>query len=116
LRARQERILASFNEQNNLQLRVEQAIRELIIERKPTLEDIADEIGMSARSIKRHLKAQDSSFKAILEKTKKQICKNLLSDGVSLTEIAQALWYSDQSAFTRAYKAWHGVTPKKHNR
>ncbi len=114
LRARQERILASFNEQNNLSLRTEQAIREIILDQKPTLAAVAEDIGMSPRSLKRHLSKQETSFKLILEKTKKQICSNLMADGIGLTEIAQRLWYSDQSAFTRAYKSWHGVSPKKH--
>jgi len=39
--------------------------------------------------------------------------QDLLDDGMELAQIAQTLWYSDQAAFTRAYKKWHGVTPSR---
>lgn len=37
-------------------------------------------------------------------------CETLLQQGLSLTEIAQQLDYSDQSALARAYKAATGQT------
>jgi len=36
-----------------------------------------------------------------------------MANGTGLAEIAHILWYSDQAAFTRAYKNWHGEAPTK---
>ncbi len=114
LRARQERILASFMHKVDLVHRVELAIREQIEIEKPSQKSIARKIGMSDRSVRRYLKEENTSFKAIFEDVKKDLAVGMIADGMALSDVAHGLWYSDQPAFTRAYKKWFGVAPSKH--
>lgn len=65
---------------------------------------------MSSRSLQRYLSEQGSSFKKLLEQERMKRCETLLQQGLSLTEIAQQLDYSDQSALARAYEAATGQT------
>ena len=111
LKAKQDVILNAFNQANNLIARVEGEILNMIRNQKPKIDVIANKLGLSERTIKRHLKGQSTTYRQILERVKRRMCDDLLDDGVELAQIAQTLWYSDQAAFTRAYKRWHGVTP-----
>ncbi len=114
LNAKQAQVLASFQGRSNLVFRVEEVIRQTILVAKPSVDNVADTLGLSGRSMRRYLRDRGTTYQEILDQVKKDICKNLSNDGLSLAEIAQALWYNDQSAFTRAYKKWHGMSPKQH--
>ena len=74
------------------------------------IEQLAQQLWMSSRSLQRYLSEQGSSFKKLLEQERMKRCETLLQQGLSLTEIAQQLDYSDQSALARAYKAATGQT------
>ena len=113
LKAKQDAILNAFNQVNNLINRVEGEILNTIRDQRPTIQLIAEKLGLNDRTMKRHLKGQSTTYREILERVKRSMCDNLLDDGMGLAEIAQALWYSDQAAFTRAYKKWHGVPPSR---
>lgn len=116
LKARQERILASYLQSDNLIYRVEQSIREQIEIAKPSLKNTAKDLGLGERSMRRFLGEQDTSFKTIFENVKKDLSITMIKNGFTYSEVAQALWYSDQPAFTRAYKKWFGVPPSQHER
>ena len=113
LKAKQDAILNTFNQVNNLINRVEGAILKTIREQRPTLAVIANNLGMNDRTLKRHLKDQSTTYRKIVERVKRRLCDDLLEHGTPLSEIAQTLWYSDQAAFTHAYKKWYGVPPSR---
>jgi AraC-like DNA-binding protein len=51
-------------------------------------------------------------FKLLLQKTRQQIAQQYLKERrLTLSEIALLLGYSEQSAFSRAFKQWLGITP-----
>ncbi len=74
------------------------------------IEQLAQQLWMSSRSLQRYLSEQGSSFKKLLEQERIKRCQLLLQQELSLSEIAQQLDYSDQSALARAYKAATGTT------
>ena len=113
LKAKQDAILNTFNQVNNLITRVEGAILKTSREQRPTLAVIANNLGMNDRTLKRHLKDQSTTYRKIVERVKRRLCDDLLEHGTPLSEIAQTLWYSDQAAFTHAYKKWYGVPPSR---
>lgn len=76
----------------------------------PKIEDLADELYLSVRTLQRQLKSVNSSFKQIVEIERMKRCEKLLTDQISLSEIALQLGYSDQSALARAYKKFKGQT------
>jgi AraC-like DNA-binding protein len=116
LRTQLEGYLASFNRESDLIIQVESKIRETMEYRKPSLALIASDLGLQERTLRRHLNEQDTRFKTLVEGIRKELCVEYLDEGMPLSEIAQSLWYSEQSAFTRAYKNWYGTSPAKHNR
>lgn len=76
----------------------------------PKIEDLADELYLSVRTLQRQLKSVNSSFKQIIEIERMKRCEKLLNEQISLSEIALQLGYSDQSALARAYKKIKGHT------
>ena len=79
-------------------------------EQAPKIEQIAQELHISARTLQRQLSDLDSSFKKIVEIERMKYCEFLLDENFNFTEIAMRLGYSDQSALARAYKAFSGQT------
>jgi AraC-like DNA-binding protein len=60
----------------------------------------------------RRLEERDLVFKELLQKTRQQLAQQYLKEGrLTLAEIALLLGYSEQSAFSRAFKQWLGITP-----
>lgn len=84
---------------------------------KPTIEEVARYMKMSARTLHRRLDKRKLIFKEMLVKTREQLAKQYLKEGrLTLSEIALLLGYSEQSAFSRAFKQWVGETPLKYQK
>ena len=73
---------------------------------------IAKQLGMSVRSLRRHLAQEGASFGEILDGLRKRLALHYLADAhVSLKQIAWLLGYSDLGAFNHAFKRWTGSSP-----
>ena len=82
-----------------------------------TLSILSEEVGMSSRSLQRHLKNEGSSFGALLEKTRLNwASKNLVDLTHSVSEIGYGAGFSDQAHFTRVFKKAVGTTPSRYRR
>ena len=76
------------------------------------LHDIARLLNTSERTLKRWLQSEGTSFSALQTAARHAKAEILLEDGrLSLTEVAEALGFSDLSTFSQAYKRWTGVAP-----
>ncbi|MBA5761070.1 helix-turn-helix transcriptional regulator [Vibrio sp. 404] len=79
-----------------------------------TLEKVALELYMSARTLNRKLQQQGVSFRRLYDKYRlEQSLKMLNQQNASVTHIAHEMGFSDSSAFSRAFKRWTGDSPKK---
>jgi AraC-like DNA-binding protein len=55
------------------------------------------------------------SYRCILDKARHELALRYLDDaGKSAIEITFLLGFSEQSAFTRAFKRWHGLSPTQY--
>ncbi|HRH73817.1 MAG TPA: helix-turn-helix domain-containing protein, partial [Zoogloea sp.] len=55
------------------------------------------------------------SYRGLLEKTRYELALRYLDDPrKSVTEITFLLGFSEQSAFTRAFKRWNGKAPSEY--
>lgn len=80
----------------------------------PTLDRLAASIGMSERSLRRKLLEEGMPFRDLLDLVRKDMCHVYFIENTrSLGQIAFLLGYSELSAFTRAYKRWHGTAPSR---
>lgn len=81
---------------------------------EPSLALVARKLGQSARTLQRRLEEEGTSVAAIVRAERERLAKEQLGrPGVSLAELAFLLGFSDQSAFTRAFRRWTGTTPAR---
>jgi AraC-like DNA-binding protein len=78
---------------------------------------IGREMGVSARTLGRRLVEEGTSFRTIQDEVRQQLAVALLADGgVSISEVAFFLGYSEPAPFHRSFKRWTGTTPQVHRR
>ena len=83
---------------------------------RASADSVARELNMSVRTMQRHLKYEDTSFRGILEKNLMDFARKQIIRGKhSLSQIAYQLNYSDLSAFSRAYKNHYGEGSNKND-
>ena len=88
------------------------AIAQSLSEGAPKMAQIARGLGLSARSFHRRLSEHGMSFQSLTEETRRDLAEGLMRDeSHSLAEIASLTGFSEQSAFTRAFKRWTDKTP-----
>lgn len=78
----------------------------------PSLEEVAVELAMSVRTLQRELRAERTTFRTLVEDTRRALAmQHLAQPGASASEAAYLLGFSEPSAFTRAFRRWTGVPP-----
>lgn len=97
--------------------RVATEVRRLLIDLLPTghanQQNIAKRLNKSVSTLQRQLGTEGTTFREIQDGTRQALAEEYVRDGKhSLSQIAYLLGFSDQSNFSRAFKRWHGVTPK----
>jgi len=104
--------LAEIKEEASLENKTKDAIARALSEGLPKMADVARGMGLSVRSFHRRLAENGVSFQTLTEDTRHEIAIGMLRDErYSLSEIAFMTGFSEQSAFTRAFKRWTGQTP-----
>jgi AraC-like DNA-binding protein len=84
----------------------------LIREGQTSLSALARAHHTSPRTLQRRLSEQGTSFQQLLDDTRRHLAEAHLKDvRLDLAEITLLLGYSEQSAFTRAFRAWSGLPP-----
>lgn len=79
---------------------------------EPSEEELAKALGFSRRTLQRKLGDLGLTYKGVLEKTRYDLALRYLDDpSKSVTDITFLLGFSEQSAFTRAFKRWSGKAP-----
>lgn len=111
-----ERALAAIRDAS----RVTSKVRSLLGRRgglARSLDDVAQALHVSPRTLKRHLAAEGTTFKALHDAARRDEALRLV-DGSDLTleAIAERLGYSDVANFTRAFRRWTSKTPGAHRR
>jgi AraC-like DNA-binding protein len=92
--------------------RVERRVEQDLAEGEPDGGRVARALGVSERSLRRRLKEEGLSFRAIGERARRRRAESLLAAGeVTIDEVAFLTGYSETSAFARAFKRWSGETP-----
>ncbi|MFO8111835.1 MAG: AraC family transcriptional regulator [Desulfosalsimonadaceae bacterium] len=79
---------------------------------EPSIDVLASSMGMSTRSLHRHLKKEQATYREILDDIRRYLAAQYLKQRhLSVIEVAFRLGYSDAGNFTRAFKRWFGVSP-----
>jgi AraC-like DNA-binding protein len=70
---------------------------------------------LSGRTLRRRLKEDGTTYEDIVDDLRGALTEHYLDRGdMSLEQIGLMLGYSDASAFRRAFRRWHGMSPAKY--
>ena len=77
-----------------------------------TLTDMASELALSTRSLRRKLEQEGTSYRDLVEEERRQLALQLLdSTTMKIEELAAHLGYTDAGGFVRAFRRWEGCSP-----
>ncbi len=94
--------------------RVRVAVRHKLTGRRPTIEDIADALRVSSRTLQRRLQDEGVNFQGVLEEARHQMARHYLNDAaLELNDAAYLLGYEDANSFVRAFRGWEGIPPAR---
>ncbi|WP_068826524.1 AraC family transcriptional regulator [Pseudomonas sp. BMS12] len=94
--------------QQSLAVQVQQQLRQ---QPRWGKERIAEQLELSGRHLNRKLAEEGTSFKLLRDQVLHQMAEQLLRDSPRLADVAEALGFSDESAFAKAFRRWSGITP-----
>lgn len=73
---------------------------------------VADVLHLSLRSLQRRLKEEGTSYKALLDETRRDLAVEYVRGArLSVSEIAYLLGFSEPGNFSRAFRRWTGNSP-----
>ena len=78
----------------------------------PSLEQVATELAMSSRNLRRKLGQKNMRFQTLLDQERERIAEDLLlNTEMSIQRIAERCGFADAQNFSQAFKRWRGKSP-----
>ena len=91
----------------DIQTRCKVLLLQQLTSGEPSEEELASQVQMSCRTLQRKLADSGLTYNRLLDETRYEMAQRYLNDPHrSVTEITFLLGFSEQSAFTRAFKRW----------
>ncbi len=110
-----EELLRTNDVDDTVQARVRHEIVEALPGGDLTLSRIAKRLALSERSLRRYLRAEQTSFSQLVADVRYDQARTLLrAPRVSLDQTAYLLGFSNASTFSRAFKKWSGRAPSEY--
>lgn len=94
--------------------RVRAKLVDLLASGNVTQQDVAHSLHMSLRTLQRKLSEEQTSYKSLLDETRRELANQYLRQAcLSVSEVTYLLGFSEPSNFARAFKRWTGHTPSE---
>ncbi|HKZ95975.1 MAG TPA: AraC family transcriptional regulator [Hyphomicrobiaceae bacterium] len=109
-----EKALAERDEASDTVLRLTSHITEALPHGPVDFAAAAKSVGMSPRELRRELEREHTTFRDLVDETRKTLTAHYINDtALAMTEIAFLIGFSQLSAFSRAVKKWFGTAPRE---
>lgn len=107
--------LAALGDERDIVHEVLHCIHAQLAAGKPSAKDVASRLAISERSLRRRLSESRTSYSQLLQQARREACRVYMrQDGITQSQVAQLLGYTEQSAFSRAFRQWFGDAPSTH--
>ncbi len=112
LRQRLQLLQSRQSELDPLVARVRQLIAEKMLYGTPSLQAVALAAQEPPRRLQYCLESRKTNFKKLVEEVRQEMAdQHIRDESMTLVDVALMLGFSEQSAFQRAFKRWHGMRP-----
>jgi len=82
-------------------------------QRYPEVADMAQQLHLSERTLKRRLQAEGTSYQQLLDQVRQRDAMKLLgTPSLPIAQVAEAVGYADPANFARAFAKWTGLSPR----
>lgn len=85
-------------------------------DRWPSMQEIADDLHVDPRTLRRALDREGTSFRDLLDEARHQRARDLLARDMPVSAVADFLGYAETANFTHAFKRWEGLPPSEYRR
>lgn len=114
MRQRADKLMEGLISDGSLSQQVNEILQKILPKHEACITSVALSLNMSERTLRRRLSEEGNSFQKILIKLRQDLAHFYLNHTeLSMLDIALLLGYSDQSAFTSAFKSWFQKTPSE---
>jgi AraC-like DNA-binding protein len=91
---------------------VKGTLKRILAGQRPSIQEVARELSLSARTLQRRLSEAGITFQQILEEARRELAYHyLLQSSLELNETAYLLGYENANSFHRAFHHWEGTSP-----
>jgi AraC-like DNA-binding protein len=95
-------------------IKTDRIIRLLIDEHGCSIEKVAENLGVSARTLQLRLKQEEKSYQKIYDQARLEIAVQYIeSSTLSIAAIAERLNFTETAAFSRFFKRHMGISPRE---
>lgn len=100
----------------NNAVQTQEKVKTILLENLPAgfsrIEDVAEKLALSKRSLQRLLEEEQTNFQSILDNTRQALAEHYLTcSSISPSEVSYLLGFQEVNSFARAFKKWTGETP-----
>lgn len=79
----------------------------------PDVDEVARRLAVSARTLRRRLTEEGTSYRALTDEVREALAEELLAaGGLSVEQVAHRLGYAETASFTHAFTRWKGMSPR----
>ena len=104
--------LEARNTSQDVGEQVKGALHRSLAGKRPTLQHVAQELGLGTRTLQRRLADGGITFQQLVEDTRRELALHYLKQSkVELNEAAFLLGFEDANSFYRAFQTWEGTSP-----
>jgi AraC-like DNA-binding protein len=94
--------------------KVQGVLHQLVLSGCSSADDVARLFGIHERTLRRRLADDGHNLHELIQQTRFELAQQLLENTeIPVTGIAVALRYEDPNAFSRAFRAWAGLSPRQ---
>lgn len=109
--------LEALPDRGSLSGRVRAAIEVDLEASRGDLTTVARALGLSATTLRRRLRDNNTPYNVLLEQTRRDVACRLLEDAeLNLSQVAGRVGFSGLPTFHRAFKRWYGNSPGDYRR
>lgn len=103
--------IEKFSENPSLKARVQEFMIKKLHTGTVTIQSVSETMNMDRSTLHRHLKKEGTAFRDLLTKTRKELARKHLIQGLTATQTGYLLGFTEPSTFQRAFKRWFGQSP-----
>jgi AraC-like DNA-binding protein len=83
----------------------------------PDMDAVAAELCMTSRTLRRHLAAEGTSWRGLVDEVRAALAEEMLGAGrLRVADVAERLGYAETASFIHAFQRWKGVPPGSYRR